>query len=223
MKIYNYDRMTFQFTYESEANLDVVATRRTGEEVYLLPAYATFKQPPSVGEHKISIFDTQKDKWLVKDDYRGCYICDEQMNVQVVQEIGDLPEGFIIITEGQAEQIIQDDLWYIIEDGELVRNPHYDEDVAAREVERISHLKCTKRVFVLMLEQIGLDYFEQIRPLILANRQASLEWDLCVELERCNPLLDIMGAQLGVTPEQIDNLFKYANGEITQEEYANGK
>lgn len=98
-----------------------------------------------------------------------------------------------------------------------------EEEQAQKEAERISHLKCTKRVFILMLEQMGLDYFEQILPLIKANRQAELEWELCVELERANPLLDLMGAQLGVSPAQIDNLFKYANSEITQEQFLGGK
>lgn len=89
-----------------------------------------------------------------------------------------------------------------------------EEEEAQQEAERVSHLKCTKRVLVLILEQLGLDYFEQIEPLINANRQAKLEWELCVELERCNPLLDIMGAELGISPQQIDAIFKYANGEI---------
>ena len=222
MIVYNYNPTTGEFLNESEAYINPVATRREGHPVYLLPAYATFQQPPEVGEHKIAIFDEMLDKWLVKDDYRNCYACDTSLNVIIITEIGSLPEGFILITEGQAKQIEQDDLWYIVQDGELIKNPHYEEDVQAREAERISHLKCTKRVFVLMLEQMGLDYFEQIRPLILANRQASLEWELCVELERSNPLLNIMGAQLGVNPEQIDNLFKYANGEISQEEFING-
>lgn len=110
-----------------------------------------------------------------------------------------------------------------IVDFEWADTPEWEEEQAQKEAERISHLKCTKRVFVLMLEQMGLDYFEQILPLIKANRQAELEWELCVELERANPLLDLMGAQLGVSPTQIDNLFKYANGEITQEQFLGGK
>ena len=70
-----------------------------------------------------------------------------------------------------------------------------------------------------MLEKLGFDYFEQIQPLIESNRQAKLEWELCVELERKNPLLDLMAAQMSVTSEQLDNLFKAANGEITEEEF----
>ena len=82
-----------------------------------------------------------------------------------------------------------------------------------QEQERISHLKCTKRVLALMLQQMGISY-AQLKNLIATNEQAQLEWDLCIELERSNPLLDIMGAQLGITPEQLDTMFKYANGEI---------
>lgn len=108
----------------------------------------------------------------------------------------------------------------IVEDGALVLNPNYEAEEAQKEAERISHLKCTKRVLVLILEQLGLDYFEQIEPLINSNRQAKLEWELCVELERSNPLLNIIGAELGISPQQIDQVFKYANGEAQTLEVA---
>lgn len=94
-----------------------------------------------------------------------------------------------------------------------------DEREAAEEKERIGNLQCTKRVFVLMLEQLGLDYFEQIEPAINANRSARLEWELCIQLQRKNPLLDQLAASFGVTSKQLDDLFKYANGEITQQEF----
>ena len=126
--------------------------------------------------------------------------------------------------EGIRSVIISEEIYnnirlYMWDGSEIVLNPNYEKEQEEKEKERISHLQCTKRVFILMLEQMGLDYFEQILPLIKANRQAELEWELCVELERANPLLDLMGAQLGVSPTQIDNLFKYANGEITQEQF----
>lgn len=112
------------------------------------------------------------------------------------------------------DEYINEPYKLIIVDGEAVLNPDYEQEKERRERERISHLRCTKRVFVLILEQMGLDYFEQIEPLINSNRQAKLEWELCVELERNNPLLDVIGEELGVSSEQLDNVFKYANGEI---------
>ena len=221
MKIYNYNHITFEFIGESDASIDPEATKRGGKDIYLLPAYATFKKPPIVKEYKIQIYNLEKDKWLIVDDYRGLYMVNSNMQPQKVEDFGSLPDGYAVATEEQVKKILEDDLFFIVQDGQLIPNPNYEEQKAAREAERIGNLQCTKRVFVMMLEQLGLDYYEQILPLIKANRQAQLEWDLCVELQRKNPLLDIMGAQLGITPEQIDNLFKYANGEITVEEFIN--
>jgi hypothetical protein len=105
-------------------------------------------------------------------------------------------------------------------DGEnVVLNPNYEAEEEQKERERINGLKCTKRVFALMLQELGIDYITVLLPLIESNPRAKLEWDLCVELERNNPLLDIMAGQLGVTPVQLDGLFRYANGEITIEEF----
>lgn len=113
------------------------------------------------------------------------------------------------MVELDVEQSDVDNNWYLSE-----KCPHLTpEEKEAREKERVSHLKCTKRVLALMLQQLGISY-NQLKELIATNEQAQLEWDLCVELERCNPLLDIMGAQLGLSPEQIDIMFKYANGEV---------
>lgn len=219
MIIYNYDSITFEYIGESQASLDPEESKKQGKDIYLIPANATDKKPPIPKTNETVIFD---NRWKIVPDYRGMYMVDKSMQPKKVEDFGNLPDGFIPITQEQAETIQADDLYYVIKDGVLIKNPDYDKQKEDREKERVSHLKCTKRVFILMLEQMGLDYFEQILPLIKANRQAELEWELCVELERANPLLDSMGAKLRVTPEQIDNLFKYANGEITQEEFIGG-
>lgn len=106
-------------------------------------------------------------------------------------------------------------LGYEIREGEnsLQAWGYTEEEKEEQEKERVSHLKCTKRVLALMLQELGISY-SQLKNLIATNEQAQLEWDLCIELERCNPLLDIMGSQLGLSPEQIDQMFKYANGEV---------
>ena len=93
-----------------------------------------------------------------------------------------------------------------------------EEEIAQQDKERIAKLTCTKRVFALMLQELGITY-TQLKALIATNEQAQLEWDLCVELQRSNPLLDVMAMQLGITAEQLDGLFRYANGEITIEQF----
>ena len=91
-------------------------------------------------------------------------------------------------------------------------------ELEEKEKERVSNLRCTKRVLALILKELGVSY-ANLQALIATSEDAQLEWDLCVELERSNPLLDILGAQLGLTPTTIDKIFKYANGEIGKEDF----
>ena len=118
-----------------------------------------------------------------------------------------------------TEEYNKDTLKYIVDKlGYLVPNPNYEEQKKKQEEERISRLTCTKRVLALVLKELGVSY-ANLQALISTNEDAQLEWDLCVELERSNPLLDILGAQLGLTPTTIDKIFKYANGEIGKEDF----
>ena len=104
--------------------------------------------------------------------------------------------------------------WYLFD-----KCPHKSEEEKKREEkERIGNLTCTKRVFILLLEELGLDYFEQIEPLINANRQARLEWELASTLLRSNPLINNFAIKLGITEHQIDILFEVANNEKNIEE-----
>ena len=91
-----------------------------------------------------------------------------------------------------------------------------EEEVQKKEKEKISMLKLTKRVFALALQKLGITY-TQLKELISTNEQAQLEWDLCVELERSNPLLDELAGKVGITAEQLDTIFMEANKEVTND------
>lgn len=108
--------------------------------------------------------------------------------------------------------------WKWVDGETIVKNWTITEYRSKEEAERehINSLTCTKRVFALMLQKLGIDYLTQLKPLIESNPQAALEWELCVELLRSNPLLDQMCLGLGVTPEQLDKLFLFANGELSE-------
>lgn len=119
------------------------------------------------------------------------------------------------IEESLWEEYAGTDKWDII-DGvftDISDTDEYKEKKKREEAERISHLKMTKRVCALMLQQLGISY-STLKEAIGASEQAQLEWDLCVELERCNPLIDTIGATFGLSSAQIDQMFKYANGEV---------
>ena len=120
-------------------------------------------------------------------------------------------------TREELEQALQMMVYTDIEETDIdyqLYNGQYliPEQVAAKEAERIGNLQVTKRVFALGLQQLGITY-SQLQALIATNEQAQLEWDLCVELQRNNPLLDLMAAQLEVSPAMLDYIFQKANGE----------
>lgn len=117
------------------------------------------------------------------------------------------------------DKVEETELEYVLDGEEYVlKDEAWKEKQALAEKERIAKLTCTKRVFALMLQELGITY-TMLKQLIATNEQAQLEWDLCVELERQNPLLDVMALQLGITSEQLDGLFMYANGELTIDEF----
>ena len=125
--------------------------------------------------------------------------------------------------------IVEDDVWakyagtdkWDIIDGvftDITNTDEYRKKKEEEEKEHVNSLRCTKRVLALVLKELGVSY-ANLQTLIATNEDAQLEWDLCVELERSNPLLDILGAELGISPTTIDKIFKYANGEISKEDF----
>lgn len=152
MLIYNYDSTTKEYTGSCGASLDPQETKAQGKDIYLIPAYATTVKPPKAKTNEVIIYD---NGWQIKADYRGKYIVNEDMEPQQVEEIGDLPDGFIVITEAQAAKIIEDDLYYVISGGKLIKNPDYTQQKKAREnAQKIAELK-------LQLDEIDL---KKMRP-----------------------------------------------------------
>ena len=120
-------------------------------------------------------------------------------------------------TREELEQALQLMVYTSIEETDIdyqFYNGEYltEEEKQAKERERIDNLQITKRVFMLGLQQLEITY-NQLKTLIATNEQAQMEWDLCVELQRKNPLLDKMASQLGVSPLMLDYIFQKANGE----------
>ena len=130
MLFYNYDSETKIYTGSEEAYLDPEETKRQGQDVYCLPANATFVEPPIVSVHQVAVYN---NGWEIVADYRGEYIVNSDMQPIIQKDLGDLPEGYICITQAQAQKIQEDDLYYVIQNGELVLNPNYEEEKQARE------------------------------------------------------------------------------------------
>lgn len=102
----------------------------------------------------------------------------------------------------------------VSEDYQLVGGEYVTAEVAVqKEKERIAMLKMTPRDFLLACTQkLGIEW-SKLKELMDTNAQVAIELQFCNHVYRGNPLLDQLAGQFGVTPEQLDNLFKVANGE----------
>jgi predicted Zn-dependent peptidase len=96
---------------------------------------------------------------------------------------------------------------YIVENNELVLNPNFEEEKAQKERERIAQLKLTKREVFLGLYQAKGVTPEQIKAQI-TDPMALIEFEYANDYYRGNPLIDSVGAVLGITAQQLDCFFE---------------
>ena len=95
----------------------------------------------------------------------------------------------------------------IVQEGELVLNPNYEAEKAQKEAERVAKLSLTKReVFLGLYEAKGVTP-EQIKAQI-TDPAALIEFEYANDYFRGNPLIDSVGAVLGITPAQLDCFFE---------------
>lgn len=130
MLIYNYKETTKEYIDNEEACIDIEETKVQGKTIYLIPANSTIKKPPETDDFEVAIFNENTNNWQKLADFRNQYITDASMQPYKYDRIGDLPEGFIYITEEQAQKIQNDKLYYIIDDNQLIVNPNYEQELA---------------------------------------------------------------------------------------------
>lgn len=209
MFTYRYDSKTLEFVAEEKAYIDPERTKAAGYEVYILPAYSTFKKP-DLAEHQAAIYDISNDDWVILSDYRGQYIVNESMGVKIQTELGPLPDGYIAISEEQAVIIQEDPTYYIVDNGRLIKNPNYEEQKAKEEAERVAHLSMTKYDFYkLICQPAGLGY-QQVMALVNSNDDIAAAWNFCERVYRGDVLLNLYIKDFipNITEEQLDNIFK---------------
>lgn len=105
----------------------------------------------------------------------------------------------------------------IVQEGELVLNPNYEAEKAQKEAERVAKLSLTKReVFLGLYEAKGVTP-EQIKAQI-TDPAALIEFEYANDYFRGNPLIDSVGAVLGITPAQLDCFFETKNPNCLKDE-----
>lgn len=121
MIAYKYEEKTFEYTGQTQqAQLDPVATKITGKEVYLCPGYCTFKKPLSAKEGYAIVFDKDINNWKYVLDYRGKKAYNDE-GLTTINYIGELQGSDKLLTEEQIKGLEAGTL--IWKDGEIIPKP----------------------------------------------------------------------------------------------------
>ncbi len=176
MKIFNYDRKTNEFTSCSEARLDPMETALRKENVFLLPACATFEEPPATGENEKAVF--QNGKWSVVPDYRGetFFRIDTKEEVKIA-ELGVAPDGNL--TESRPGKTSKWD----------ETKEEWIDDIDALKTEKTERLKAA--LIQLITERYDLYTQASLQFLLMTpNSSADIKADAVNVLEWIQSVLD---------------------------------
>lgn len=98
----------YYYSYNTEENIfsgkfpAIKNPRRQTE--FLLPAMATFKEPPDTNENEVAIWNGEN--WQIESDFRGEFQVDiETKEVSTIDYIGSIKKGFQRIEEKVAEDV----------------------------------------------------------------------------------------------------------------------
>lgn len=120
MRIYNYDKNTFELISEEMAELDPIATKRNKkdakeggeyEEICLLPAYATTIKPLDKKDGFAICFNEKSQIWEYKKDLRGKEFWSKTDGSSVVVDTLDFDTKNYITIPPKENQIMQNGKW----------------------------------------------------------------------------------------------------------------
>ena len=118
-----------------------------------------------------------------------------------------LQDTIAFMPQYQGLEIKEVEEGYVIYDFELMTVEEMEAKEAQKERQRLSLLSMTKREMFLGLYQAKGITPDMLKAQI-TDPQALIEFEYANDYYRGNPLIDVIGAQLGFTTEQLDKFFE---------------
>lgn len=146
--------------------------------------------PPKIKKNEVAVFNTEKQAWEVFKDYRFTHRMLKDNEVYAIEDFGEIPNGYQLITLKQAEAI--------------------EEEI------RINKLTMTALDFIGVLQSFGLS-LEQIDEYLNANLAVKMQLQYCqnVFCGVAKRLMPIEFENITITAEMVEEAFKakHANSE----------
>ena len=154
-----------------------------------MPEYTTLKVPPQTKENEVAVFDVEKQAWQVFKDYRFTHRMIKDDKIYVIENFGDIPSGYRLITIEEAEAI--------------------EEQI------RIDKLTMTALDFIGVLVSFGLT-LEQIDAYLNAHLEIKMQLQFCqnVYCGVAKSLMPIEFGKLVITADMVEQAFRAKHGEV---------
>ena len=187
MLIYNYDKNTKEYTFSQVAEKDPEETRRQGQFVPLVPAYATLLEPLS---NKTGYAICFNGEWQYVEDHRGQKVINPliEEDYEVVDYLGQLKDGYIDYEE-------------------YINSEEYKKKKEQEEHEKLMNSSMTKLdFFKYALVPNGIDY-DKLQQILHTNDTLNATWQLCERVYRGDVVLEIAVKEY-LPKLDLDKLFK---------------
>ena len=138
------------------------------------------------------------------------YIQQDKKIVLFDENLETLQNTISFMPQYQGLEIKEVEEGYVIYDFELMTVEEKEEKEEQKERERLNLLSMTKREMFLGLYQAKGITPDMLKAQI-TDPQALIEFEYANDYYRGNPLIDVIGTQLGFTSEQLDKFFETKN------------
>lgn len=129
---------------------------------------------------------------------------------QIIEFTDEYPEGLydFVINNGYTLTELEP-----IEETRQVQIVEIPKPTPEEEQQRVAMLHMTPLDFLKAIIKLGISY-DTIKGIMEANPEVDMEMKYCQNVYRGHPMINQFAEQFGVSQEQLDYIFKKANGEI---------
>lgn len=119
--------------------------------------------------------------------------------------------GQIFVNFNIETEVTENGIKYIYE--QLRFNPPMSDEALDKEVAKYKEAVKPKVVTVRQarLQLLAMGVLDTVEEMLAADRAMSIWWEYSTELDMYNDMTKAIAVQLGLTPEQIDDMFKQAS------------
>lgn len=198
---YNFHPVTRIALGPAPSDLDPLESALKGEPVYAKPGHSTFKVAPVAPAGEVAVFDEELDDWLIRPNVLGIWY---GANRQFV-EVDDLQTDVSELTRQEPPSVFHD-----LMNGVWILNTERQEAAAleSRMSVVVSRFQARAALHLAGL----LLAVELVMTSPDTDMLTKLAWQDAQEFKRSSPTVASIAAALGLTDQQLDDLFATAAG-----------